>query len=466
MLLASGALLAQAPPRGSGDITFPGFVRAIEGDTFEAWIRGSRVGIGLIGVRAPMGNTACGRSAIALAQNLVRGGVRLEEDLNITFDDRKRRMYYLKRPGDGALIALALVSAGVARADGTGREAAALLAAQADASANRRGCLWDGSPNPIVEREAEAPEAKPENGTPHMAAVEPPAIDVSPPAASYPSGFTHQVIAGGLTNATAFAFLPDGRILVALKSGVVRVIKNGVLLTTPFIDIRDRVNDYWDRGLLGIAADPGFATNNRVYLFYTYEDNPAQYNGTKTARLTRVTAVGDTASPTTETTILGRSVGPTCKNFPAGTDCISADSPSHSAGAIRFAPDGTMFAAIGDGAHFNIADPDALRAQNPDLLTGKILRITTAGAGVAGNPFYGDPNANRSKFWSYGMRNPFRFHLRAGTNVPYIGDVGWSTWEEVTVDARGSNLGWPCYEGSARNDAFSTYPECQSLYNT
>ena len=88
-----------------------------------------------------------------------------------------------------------------------------------------------------------------------------------------PPGFSQEVVASGLSVPTAFTFLPDGRILVAEKEGVVRVIKNGQLLTTPFIDIRDRVNAYWDRGLIGIAADPDFAANGHVYLMYTYEND-------------------------------------------------------------------------------------------------------------------------------------------------------------------------------------------------
>ena len=103
--------------------------------------------------------------------------------------------------------------------------------------------------------------------------------------AALPTGFVQGIVASGLDLPTAFAFLPDGRILVALKGGVVRVIKNGALLPTPLIDISDRVNDYWDRGLIGIAADPNFASNGFVYLYYTYEHNAADYEGTKTARL-------------------------------------------------------------------------------------------------------------------------------------------------------------------------------------
>src|SRR5205823_12806735 len=135
----------------------------------------------------------------------------------------------------------------------------------------------------------------------------------------------------------------------------------------------------------------------------------------KTGRVARYTAIGDTASPATETVLLGKSVGYTCDDFPIGTDCIPSESPSHSVGNLKFAPDGTLFVSLGDGAHFNFVDTRAYRTQNLDSLSGKMLHITTTGAGVPGNPFWtGNANDNRSKVWAYGLRNSFRFSLRPG----------------------------------------------------
>src|SRR6185295_1681430 len=101
---------------------------------------------------------------------------------------------------------------------------------------------------------------------------------VQPVAAqTLPTGFSEDILATGLNNPTDVAFLPDGRALILEKSGVVRVLKNGAILPTPLIDFRSKVNDYWDRGATGIAADPDFATNGFVYLFYVYESNAADY---------------------------------------------------------------------------------------------------------------------------------------------------------------------------------------------
>jgi glucose/arabinose dehydrogenase len=428
-------------------------VRVIDGDTIETWLDGKRVGIGLVGVSAPQANTQCGRAATGKLWGLTKGGLRLEDDPNLVFDERGRRMYHV-RTADGRLLADELATAGLARADGRGTTQATLLSKQTDAQSQRRGCLWQPGQG-----------ASADVGQPAVMSSALPSISAAPLAAALPGGFTEDLIVQGLTEPTAFAFLPDGRILITEKQGLVRLVKDGVLQPDPFIDIRDRVNAYWDHGLLGIAADPSFSTNGFIYLLFTYENNAAQFSGTKTARLTRYTAVGDAASPGTEAIILGTQVGSSCNNFASGADCIPSDSPSHSVGNIKFASDGTMYVTTGDGAHFNFVDDNALRAQNLDLLSGKLLHITRTGQGISTNPFWnGNANSNRSKVWARGLRNSYRFNLRPGTNVPYLGDVGWNTWEEVNVGARGANLGWPCYEGSFRQSGYEPKSVCQTLY--
>ena len=273
------------------------------------------------------------------------------------------------------------------------------------------------------------------------------------PGGTLPSGFSQELVASGVSVPTAFTFLPDGRILIAQKSGLVRIVKNGTLLTAPFIDLRSRVHNWSDHGLLGVAPDPNFATNGYVYLYYALEGDPAApdtASGAKTTRVTRVTASGDTASPLSEVVVLGG---------------IPGDVGEHTGGNVKFASDGTMFLSTGDAALASTVDDRALRAQDVDSLAGKLLHITTTGQGISTNPFWnGDPNANRSKVWAYGLRNAFRFSLRPGTGVPYVGDVGWKAWEEVNVAAKGANLGWPCYEGNARQSGYEPKPTCQTLY--
>src|SRR6185369_9058482 len=114
--------------------------------------------------------------------------------------------------------------------------------------------------------------------------------------------------------------------------------------------------------------------------------------------------------------------------------------PSHSIGNIKFAADGTMFVTTGDGASFNVVDDLALRSQSIDSLGGKMLHVTANGDGVPANPFWnGDPTAIRSKVWAYGLRNPYRFNIRPSNGTPFLGDVGWGTWEEANVAAPGAN---------------------------
>jgi glucose/arabinose dehydrogenase len=440
-----------APPPDSGPIDYPGFVRVVDGDSVEIRLGGTQVLVGLIGVDTPAGNTACGREAAAVLRALTRDGVRLEEESGLLFDTQGRRLYYAVTR-DGRSIALALVSAGVARAVPQGRESAQLAAAEDEARAAQRGCLWR-EPRPMAAAPLPSPAAAPVPGPIAAATV-------------VPGDFTQDTVTAGLIGPTSFIFLPDGRILATEQRGTVRVVEGGALLAAPMIDIGDRVNDYLDRGLLGIAADPDFTANGFIYLLYTFENDPDDYGGRKTARLARYTAVGNAASPASEVVLLGTAVGRSCNDFPDGTDCIPSDSPSHSVGTVTFAADGTLFVSTGDGAHYNFVDEDALRAQDLDLLAGKMLRITTDGRGVPDNPFWtGDPDANRSKVWAYGLRNAYRFNLRPGTLTPYLGDVGWGEWEEIDVAARGVNLGWPCYEGDVRQSGYEPLAVCQALYS-
>ena len=284
-----------------------------------------------------------------------------------------------------------------------------------------------------------------------------------------PPGFQPQTVVSGLNLPTSFAFTPDGRIFIAEKSGVVRVFKNGALLPTPLIDISAKVNNYWDRGLIGMALDPNFAANGYIYLLYPYEATATDDAGGKTARLSRYTVVGDTASPSTEKILLGTNAGSACTQFPVGSDCIPAEWYGHGVGDIQFGSDGSMFLSNGDASNWNVVNDDSLRAQSLDSLAGKIMRINpSTGQGLPDNPYWnGDPNAARSKVWAYGVRNAYRFSIRPNSGTPgtvYAGDVGWSDTEELDAVPKGANLGWPCYEGSVVQPGYQLKPVCQTLY--
>jgi glucose/arabinose dehydrogenase len=264
------------------------------------------------------------------------------------------------------------------------------------------------------------------------------------------------------------AFAPDGRLFVWQKNGIVRVIKNGELLPTPFIDLSARVNTYDDRGFWGLAFDPQFESNGRVYMSYTFEHAGQPNNGgARTSRLTRVTANPanpDTALPGSETVILGSVGTPPCSAQPPNADCISADGGSHTLGSLHFARDGTLFVGVGDGAEAGPSDANPLRAHDLTSPNGKILRIRPDGSAPSDNPFYDGTNSWRSRVWQYGLRNPFGFSQHPDTDEIYLGDVGWNTWEEIDHGPAGTNFGWPCFEGNGPQPTYrNQFAQCVAL---
>jgi glucose/arabinose dehydrogenase/PKD repeat protein len=284
-------------------------------------------------------------------------------------------------------------------------------------------------------------------------------------ATSLPAGFQETTMVSGLDQPTAVAWTPDGRMLIAEKPGRVRVVSAaGQLAATPVIDISDHVNNYWDRGFLGIAVDASFTSNHYVYLLYTWESNPLNTSAAKSSRLTRITLADDNTT-SAETILLGKSTSQPCPT-PANTvDCLPSDSPSHSIGTVRSDPaDGTLWVGAGDGAGFGAVDTMAFRSYDDAGYNGKILHIDRNGQGLASHPFCpsdADLTHVCSKVHSKGFRNPFRFTLRPGAG-PAVGDVGWASWEEFDMlpAAGGKNYGWPCYEANVHTSGYSADTRC------
>jgi glucose/arabinose dehydrogenase len=150
-------------------------------------------------------------------------------------------------------------------------------------------------------------------------------------------------------------------------------------------------------------------------------------------------------------------------------DFLAADSQSHTIGSLVFGPDGALYVSNGDGASYNAVDPRAIRVQDIDSLSGKVLRIDPlTGAGLADNPFFdGDADSNRSKVFQYGLRNPFRMSFDS-TGQLFVGDVGWTQWEEINAGVAGANFGWPFYEGGSGGNVqtplYSQLPEAAAFY--
>ncbi|MDD1557135.1 hypothetical protein C7U65_16115 [Bradyrhizobium sp. WBAH23] len=329
----------------------------------------------------------------------------------------------------------------------------------------------------------------------------------------------------GLNQPAAMDWTPDGRyMLIAQKDGVVRVVDNGTLRSTPLINLASEVNDFGDRGLLGIAVNPNFASNHYVYLLYTYDPPEtatqsglaaADGGGNRPSRLVRVTVDPTTmiADPASKVVLVGKnsvwaytsrpdansggdpSIAPSgivngttitapVSQIETGAqdndpdrsgiqnqnirDYLATDSDSHSIGAVHFGPDGYLYLTVGDGTSYNFVDPRAVRVQDIHNLSGKLLRIDpVTGEGAPGNPYYqaSDPNSNQSKVFYYGVRNAYRFSFDPVTNLPVLGDVGWNNWEEIDTGPAGSNFGWPYFEGPDRTASYQNLAQAITFYN-
>lgn len=240
-------------------------------------------------------------------------------------------------------------------------------------------------------------------------------------AATLPAGFTETRIATGLSNPTAMALAPDGRLFVAEQGGRLRIIKDGVLLGTPFVTLS--VNSAGERGLLGVAFDPDFVRNGFVYVYYTTSTSPVH---NRISRFTVSIGNPDVAQAGSEVQIFN------LPNLSSATN--------HNGGAIHFGIDATLYVAVGDNANPSLA---------PSLTTtlGKILRINRDGTVPADNPFFGQTTGTNRAIWARGLRNPFTFAIQPGTGRVHINDVGQNTWEEVNNGIAGADYGWPATEG-------------------
>ena len=243
--------------------------------------------------------------------------------------------------------------------------------------------------------------------------------------ATLPSGFLESLVAYGLSGPTAMAFAPDGRLFVTEQDGALRVIKDGALLPTPFVSLS--VDSVGEGGLLGIALDPAFATNQFLYVYYTVPGSPAHN------RVSRFTAVGDVAGAGSERVMLE-------------LDDLSAVT-GHYGGAIHFGSDGKLYVATGENG-------DGANSQTLANRLGKMLRINADGTIPEDNPFYNDAQGVNRSIWALGLRNPFTFAFQPGTGRMFINDVGGSTWEEIDDGIAGSNYGWPESEGPTTDPRF------------
>jgi glucose/arabinose dehydrogenase len=250
-------------------------------------------------------------------------------------------------------------------------------------------------------------------------------------------------VANGLVQPLAVRHAGDGsgRLFVVEQAGVIRIVDpaTGTVLATPFLDLSAMVDSTaYEQGLLGLAFDPGYATNGLFYVSYTWDPAPAgDDDWTRLERYAVSVSDPDVAEAASALTLLE----------------LEQPGLTHNSGDLHFGPDGYLYVGSGDGGPGG--DPDE-RGQDLGSLLGKILRLdvgeATAGSPYAippDNPFVGDGEAR--EIWAYGLRNPWRFSFDRLTGDLFLGDVGQNTWEEIDFQPAsstgGENYGWDCYEG-------------------
>jgi glucose/arabinose dehydrogenase len=232
----------------------------------------------------------------------------------------------------------------------------------------------------------------------------------------------------------------DARLFVVEQSGTVRILRDGALVAEPFLDLGDKVETGGEKGLLGLAFHPSYASNGRFFVFYSTLAGGAALSS-RVAEYTVSPPGADQADPNSERVL------------------VQAAKPedNHNGGDIVFGPDGFLYIGLGDGGGGGDQHGPIGNGQKLDTLLGKILRIDvdaptsdgTAYAIPAGNPALGD--GARPEIWSYGWRNPWRFSFDACTGEMYVADVGQGTLEEVDVEpanSSGRNYGWRLMEGT------------------
>ena len=275
-------------------------------------------------------------------------------------------------------------------------------------------------PDPVTQTSSPLPQPP---STPSPTSNPP--TDPSPNASSFPDpdAFSWQMVISGLERPVDLQPDGSGRLFIVEKLGHIHLFQNGQLVTEPYLNIEDRVNDFGNEmGLLGLALHPDFSQNGYFYVNYTGEGGDTF--------LSRFISSGTFADPSSEVILLR----------------VNQPYPNHNGGTLNFGPDGYLYAGLGDGGL--AGDPHG-NGQSLETLLGKILRIDVDSAEPyavpADNPF-------GNEIWAFGLRNPWRMSFDFTTGNLYIGDVGQGAWEEIDIIPAGSsggqNFGWDYREGA------------------
>jgi len=272
------------------------------------------------------------------------------------------------------------------------------------------------------------------------------------------------LVAAGLDQPVFLTAPPgDPRLFVVELDGAIRIIEDGHLVQTPFLDIKDRVIGEFvrsEQGLLGLAFHPDYATTGRFFVYYTAIESDAGPEANVVAQYSVSPDDPNLADRDSEERVIE----------------IADYATNHNAGMIAFDPDGYLVIATGDGGEGK--DPRN-NGQDKTTVLGDILRIDVDGGNPYAippdNPYVGSPAGEREEIWLSGTRNPFRWSFDRETGDMYIGDVGQKRWEEINVLPRdqiaGANLGWDemegeeCFDDPVTETDPDADPDCEpSLY--
>jgi glucose/arabinose dehydrogenase len=272
-------------------------------------------------------------------------------------------------------------------------------------------------------------------------------LALCPSSAGAASSVVLEPVVTGLTSPVGIVHAGADRLFVVQRTGQIVIVDGTQVLTPAFLDIAGLIACCdGERGLLGLAFHPEYATNGSFFVLYTENAPSPQPDGSIViARYQRSAGNPDLANP---------ALGQVLLRIPHTMFA------NHNGGQLTFGPDGYLYAAIGDGG----GGGDPLNSgQSLGTLLGKLLRIDVDGAAPyaipADNPFVGVAGA-RGEIWAYGLRNPWRFGFDRLTGDLFIGDVGQGAREEIdfqpATSPGGENYGWPCMEGSAPYDPART----------
>jgi glucose/arabinose dehydrogenase len=250
-----------------------------------------------------------------------------------------------------------------------------------------------------------------------------------------PAGYEWQVVVDGMARPLDLLSPPGDqqRIFIVEQGGVIRILQDGALLDTPFLDISAKVKrEGNEQGLLGLAFHPQFAENGYLYVNYTGQTGVGD---TVIARYSLLDGDPNQADPNSEVVLL----------------TVAQPYANHNGGGMVFGPDGYLYMSLGDGG--SAGDPQG-NAQNLDTYLGKLLRVDVDGdepyAIPASNPF--SAGGGLPEIFAYGLRNPWRFSFDRATGDLYIADVGQNAWEEIDFQPAGApggwNYGWDYLEGT------------------